>query len=99
FLARYQHERKTSAHVRQAIRRTLAAIGNVLVATTVILVGGLGLMAISDMPAIRHFALLSSTAIAAALAGDLIILPALLLCFPAKSRVRPPAPELDAVSS
>jgi predicted RND superfamily exporter protein len=49
--------------------------------TSLVLLVGFGSLQISEMPTTRLFSGLSCLAIAAALVGDLLILPALLRCF------------------
>ncbi len=83
-LARYLRERAAGGDYRDVVLRSVNSVGNVLIITTLILVGGLGVMFFSAMPAIRNFAGLSVVALLAALVGDLILLPALLLAFPAR---------------
>ena len=81
FLVRYKLEHLVDGDVRGAIHRTLQVVGTALVTTSVIFVGGFAVMMTSTMPAIRLFAGISCLAIVAALVGDLLILPSLLLCF------------------
>ncbi len=81
-----QHsEKSTRAQVGAALRGT----GSALVATTAILVGGLGTLSLSDVLANRLFGALSALALLGALAADLFFLPALLLW-------RSPEPESPA---
>lgn len=77
FLAALGHHSDESprAQVGAALRGT----GSALVATTAILVGGLGTLALSDVLANRLFGALSALALLGALLADLLFLPALLL--------------------
>lgn len=78
FLMRFERERQAGWGVETALLRTYYYVGRVLVATSVILGGGFAVIALSAVPAMRLFALLSCTAVLAALVGDLVVLPALL---------------------
>ncbi|MBU0637430.1 MAG: MMPL family transporter [Planctomycetes bacterium] len=81
FLARFRRELAVEGDVAAAIRRSLVAVGGALVTTTVVLLSGFGTIMLSEMPPVRLFAWLSCSAFAAALLGDVVILPALLMCF------------------
>jgi hypothetical protein len=65
--------------------------------TTLALVAGHGIVMTSAFEAVRVFGMLAAVALGSALVGDLVILPALLVCF---TRVRRPAAQtlLDAAS-
>ena len=80
FLVCYQRERRGGSGSETAIRTTLERVGKALVMTTVALVAGHGVVLFSGFPAIQKFGLLTAITLAAALAGDLVILPALLMC-------------------
>ena len=69
-------------------------MGTALVTTTVILVLGFGATMTSELPDHRMFASMACATIAAALAGDLIFLPALLVCFPGKKDRQQPQANL-----
>lgn len=88
-LARFRREMEVDGDVPAAVRRTFHAVGEALVMTTVVLVTGFSSVLISEMPSSRLFAWMSCTAIAAALIGDLIILPAMICWFvPSQKKVR-----------
>jgi hypothetical protein len=91
FLLRLDRERKVDGDLRAAVLRTFDAMGTVMVTTTPILIGGFGALFFNEMPAVRSFAYLSCVTLIAALLGDLLVLPALLLCF--ARRPAPLAPE------
>ena len=55
--------------------------------TTVVLVAGFGSVMLSELPTHFLFAAMACSTIATALLGDLLILPALLACFPGKTGV------------
>ena len=81
FLTRFQRELRVDNDVNAAIKRSFVAVGTALVTTTVVMLAGFGSVLTSEMPSSRLFATMSCTAIAAALVGDLVILPAMLVCF------------------
>ena len=81
FVVRYQDERKLGADREDAIRRTYLGAGTGIVLTSVLLVAGFGVLMTSDLTSTRHFGLLSSVTMLAALLGDLVLLPALLHLF------------------
>jgi predicted RND superfamily exporter protein len=80
FLVRFQHEMRLEANPPLAIRRTFRTVGTALVMTTVTLVAGHSVVMMSAFPSIRVFGMLASLTIASALVGDLLILPAILVC-------------------
>jgi len=86
FLVRFQREQLIDGDVRSAVLRSFEAVGTPIMMTSLILLGGLGVMITSNMPAVRLFATLSSIAVIAALIGDLLILPALLVTFVPRPR-------------
>ncbi len=92
FLIRYQHERQLGNDVPSSIRQTFLTVGSALVMTTIVMIAGFGSVMMSQLPTHYLFAAMASTTIGAALLGDLIILPALLVCFPDRTTSdEPPA--------
>ncbi|NUN51181.1 MAG: MMPL family transporter [Planctomycetaceae bacterium] len=81
FLTRYRQVRRRGSNIPAAVARTMDDVGPAMIATSVVLIGGFGAMLASPMPLIHLFAWLSCLAIAAALVGDLLFLPAILLSF------------------
>ncbi len=79
FLNRYAIERRRTPEVLKAVRQTIARIGPVLVLTTMVLVCGLSVTALSSLPVTRLFGELSMATLSAALVADLILLPAIIL--------------------
>ena len=71
---------QSEADPRPAVRRTFKVVGVALVMTTVALVAGHGVVIISAFPAVQVFGMLAAVTIASALLGDLVILPATLVC-------------------
>jgi predicted RND superfamily exporter protein len=78
FLVRFNAERKAGSTVPDAIHKTILGAGDAIIATSVLLVAGFGLLTFSEVTSTRHFGLLSSVTMVAALAGDLVLLPAML---------------------
>ena len=58
------------------VRRATALVGPALILTSLVLAFGLGVTIFSDLPSLRLFGWLGSFTLLAALAGDLLILPA-----------------------
>lgn len=79
FLNRLYLEGERNENWEMAVYRTVERIGPVLMLTTIVLVLGLAVTILSDLPPLRLFGALSMTTLAAALAADLIILPAVIL--------------------
>lgn len=77
FLTRYQEELEFAPHV-DAIRRAFTGVGSSLIMTTIVLVAGFATVISSDLREQRIFATMGTLTIAAALFGDLVLLPALL---------------------
>lgn len=90
FLSRYQQEleKDPAKNVEAAIRRTFHKVGVALIMTTVVMVIGFATIISSDLPGQQTFGAMCCCTIAAALFGDMLILPALLAWF-----VRPPSGE------
>jgi hypothetical protein len=87
FMTRFRTEFRECGNARKAVKRSFDAVGRALVITTIIFIFCFGTCATSTIPMIRNFAYLACIGFVAALAGDLIILPALLLvAFGKKSR-------------
>ena len=84
FLARYRRERREH-EPREAIQRSYLLVGRAILVTTVILGAGFGVGATSVIPTTQLFSWLVGVGLIAALVGDLLLLPALLMLF---SRVR-----------
>jgi predicted RND superfamily exporter protein len=87
FLTRFQEERPHSANDHEAICRAFAGAGTGMIMTTLVLVVGFMTVVFSDMREQRIFAVMGALTLVAALFGDLVLLPALLLRF-APPRVR-----------
>jgi uncharacterized protein len=81
FLTRYQEEVGRSPTRDDAIRKAFTGVGTSMIMTTLVLVVGFSTVIFSDMRDQRIFATMGVVTLAAALLGDLIILPAMLSCF------------------
>jgi len=78
FIVRFQDEQRERTDIRAAITATFHGAGRPIVLTSMLLVAGFGVLSASDLTSTRHFGLLSSVTMVAALVGDLLFLPALL---------------------
>jgi predicted RND superfamily exporter protein len=77
-LARYQHERRAGLEPSEAAIQAFLHVGRALIATTLVLLCGFGVMFLSSIATSKLFALIAVIGLIAALLGDLILLPALL---------------------
>ncbi|MFO1000055.1 MAG: efflux RND transporter permease subunit [Planctomycetaceae bacterium] len=85
FLSRFDEEQRTAKNRHEAIRKAFGNVGVAMVMTTSVLVAGFGTVAFSDSRDHYIFASMGAITIAAALFGDLIMLPAMLACFAEKT--------------
>jgi hypothetical protein len=79
FLARFQEELPRHLDVRRALLATYRGTGRAILLTSALLVTGLSILLLSDFLPTQRFGLLCSITIAAALIGDLVLLPPVLL--------------------
>ncbi len=79
FLAHYARARERGNSVAEAVDATLDRVGPALIATTLILVAGCAVLMISTLPQVAMFGFLTVITLLAALIGDLIVLPAILI--------------------
>jgi hypothetical protein len=79
FLNRLHLERQRTDSQEEAVKNTLVHIGPVLMLTTAVLVCGLAVTILSELPSMRQFGSLAMTTLIAALLADLFILPAIIL--------------------
>lgn len=80
-VTRFQRELRYGHDVEESLRRSMKAVGAALLITTCVLVVGFAITLTSEVPSNRLFGALSCIAIASALIGDLVVLPAMLACF------------------
>ena len=78
FLYHWQRAERDGASWREALRRTYEHAGHPAVITTVLLLAGYPVLMLADVKTVVYFGLLTTVAAAAALYGDLIVLPLLL---------------------
>jgi len=81
FLSRFRHELAVDGDVDASIQRSFIRVGTALILSSVVLIAGFATVLTSQMPGHQVFAGMACATIAAALVGDLIILPAMLACF------------------
>ena len=81
FLARFREELAAGADVAAAVKTTLAASGRAIVLTSLLILAGLSALLFSEFVPTRRFAELVCVTLAAALIGDLALLPAALAAF------------------
>ncbi|HCO56131.1 MAG TPA: hypothetical protein DIT93_14100 [Pelagibacterium sp.] len=79
FLAHYARARERGESIAHAVDTTLDRVGPALIATTLILIAGCAVVTVSVLPQVALFGLLTIITLLAALIGDLIVLPALLI--------------------
>jgi predicted RND superfamily exporter protein len=89
------NRRRAAGHsVRESIVEMIRELGDAVVSTSVILIGGLGVVIFGQAYATRAFGVMFSVGLLYALVGDLIITPAMLACFPGPVRPKTAEPEL-----
>ncbi|EHU9473226.1 MMPL family transporter [Vibrio vulnificus] len=81
FLAKYQHARKEGQNVEQAVRYAFHTVGRALWITTVVLVAGFSVLAMSQFRLNSDMGQLSAIVIFVALVIDFVLLPSLLMRF------------------
>lgn len=78
-LARFREEKREGYSTRRAVVRTYFGAGRAIVLTSLLLLIGLTVLVFSDFIPTRQFGELTSVTILAAIMGDLLLLPPLLL--------------------
>lgn len=81
FVMHYRGRRLEGADTETALRGTFGEIGRPIILTSAVNCVGFGIFMLSDFLPMAHFGLLAGIAMAAALVGDLILLPNLLRLF------------------
>ncbi|EPF1537077.1 efflux RND transporter permease subunit [Vibrio vulnificus] len=81
FLAKYQHARKAGQNAEQAVRYAFHTVGRALWITTVVLVAGFSVLAMSQFRLNSDMGQLSAIVIFVALVIDFVLLPSLLMRF------------------
>ena len=80
-VSRYREERLRGRAPEEAAVRAVTAVGRALVITTLVLVGGWAMLLLSEVPTTQLFGLIGLVGLTAALVGDLVLLPAMLVAF------------------
>ena len=89
FMTRFRTEFRECGNAHEAVKRSFRAVGKALVITTIIFIFCFGSCSTCTIPMIKNFTYLACIGFAAALVGDLLILPALLLVsFRSKNRTK-----------
>ncbi len=86
FLARYRLEMLRHSDQLAAVRATMQSCGQAIILTTILIVCGISVLAFSDFVPTRRFAELTAVTMLAALPGDLVLLPCLLVLFKRSGR-------------
>jgi len=81
FLVRFKREFAKDNDYRAAVSRTFATTGRAIVYTSVILTVGFFVLLMASFKPTMYFGLLCGITMVSALAGDLLVLPALILLF------------------
>ena len=81
FLTQLVRELRIDGQTTPSVGRTFTAIGSPLILTTAVIVIAFGTVGFGKLPHNQVFAYLGCTAMISALLGDLILLPAMLMCF------------------
>jgi hypothetical protein len=79
YLTRFRRELRQAKSYREALIRTTRTVGRAIVFTSVILFAGFSVLLLGTFKGTIYFGLLIGLAMAFALVGDLVLLPALLL--------------------
>ncbi|MCP3917282.1 MAG: MMPL family transporter [bacterium] len=80
-IARFRRELAATGDVTEAAVRAYLGVGRALVVTTFVLAGGFGVMLASELPTSQLFAVIGCIGLVAALLGDLLLLPAMMVAF------------------
>ena len=84
FIVRYREEKRLGKSTQEAIRLTINGAGHAIVLTSILLVFGFSVLVFSPLTSTYFFGLLACITMAAALFGDLLILPTMLHLFDTK---------------
>ena len=87
FLWHYKHSRQEGNDHADAVRHTLDKTGIAIILTTLLIVGGFMVMALSDFTPTADFGLFTSATVFLALLGDLVLLPSLLTLLQRQIRI------------
>lgn len=91
FMLHYRKLRYDEGHdLDVALRETFQQVGRPVVLTSIVFAAGFSIFLLSSFLPLYQFGLLATLAMAAALVGDLILLPSLLRTFDRRSSKRGP---------
>jgi predicted RND superfamily exporter protein len=79
YFNRLRLETRTGEDLAAGVERATVLIGPALILTSLVLAFGLGVTMLSDLPSLRVFGQVAAVTLIAALVGDLIFLPAIVL--------------------
>lgn len=79
YLAAYQRHRRSGLAQEAAVAATTASLGRPILSTSMMEIGGLAVLCLSNFATIREFGYLSATTMLVCLATDLMMTPALLV--------------------
>ena len=79
YLSEYQRQRAKKRSIAEALQNAAVRKGHAIISSSVILCIGFGVMVFSRFVPMIHFGLLSAIIMITALAGDLVVLPAIML--------------------
>jgi hypothetical protein len=80
FLSHYGSKRKQQATREKAVQETILEKGRAIISTSLILCIGFGVMTLSSFVPVIQFGFLTALIMITALIGDLVMLPALIVC-------------------
>ncbi|MFP8877913.1 MAG: MMPL family transporter, partial [Myxococcota bacterium] len=78
FIVRFQRQRASGATTEAAVAHTVRTAGRPIILTSLVLLGGFGVLAFSSFNPNVHFGLISAVVVVLALIADLVMLPAAL---------------------
>ncbi len=81
FLTRYKEELATGLDEVSAVRKAFTGVGTGMIMTTIVLVAGFSTVLMSEVRDHRVFCSMGALTLCAALLGDILLLPALLVHF------------------
>ena len=79
FLFEYQEALRSGKNSQQAVQKVLVTKGRAIISSAVILSIGFGVLIFGSFIPVVHFGLLSAITMMCAIAGDMLLLPSILL--------------------
>lgn len=90
-IAGFSRRYRSGESVRDAIVNAYRDLGDAVISTTVILLGGIGVVMLGQSYTTRSFGMVFCIGLLWAIVGDLVILPAVLACWPHRRKKSPDA--------